>query len=81
MGVYIVAPSAAWPQGNTAGGSAPARELLRPPRAAFARISKFCVEERPWYRQKTVLFWQPAPSPSVLLPQERGTLMMMRRYR
>lgn len=47
---YIVAPSAAWQQGNTAWGSAPARELLRPPRAAFAGISKFCVEERPWYR-------------------------------
>ena len=79
---YIVAPSVAWQQGNTAGASAPARELLCPPRAAFAGISKFCVEQRPWYRQKTVLFWQPAPSLSVPLPQEGGGgLMMMRRYR
>lgn len=52
----------------TAGASSPRS------RPALPGSLKFCVEECPWNRQKTVLFWQPALSLSVPLPQERGTL-------
>ena len=54
--------------GPTAGASLPRR------RPALPGSLKLCVEECPWNRQKTVLFWQLAPTPSVPLPQERGTL-------